>query len=216
MNKSKTALATLSLAAAAAFAGSAFAQAKETGAYVGLSLGQANAADTECAGGFSCDNKDTSWKIFGGYQFMRYLAAEAAYTDLGKTKATASLAGISSSIESKSHAWELVAVGSYPIGTSGFAPYVKAGLYTGETKGDINVTVGGASSSQSFKKTNTDWTAGIGVRYDFLRNFAVRLEWQRYNGVSGGNSTASVGGVTATNSGESAVDIISIGALYKF
>jgi OOP family OmpA-OmpF porin len=213
---SKSTLAILSLAAATAFAGSALAQTRESGAYAGLSIGQSSASDTECAGGFSCDNKDTAWKIFGGYQFMRYLAAEGAYTDLGKTNASASLPGISSSINSKSYAWELVAVGSYPIGTSGFAPYIKAGLYTGETKGDVSLTVGATTASSSFKKTNTDWTAGIGVRYDIMKNFAVRAEWQRYNGVSGGDTTVAVGAVSAINSGESAVDIISIGALYKF
>jgi hypothetical protein len=35
------------------------------------------------------------------------------------------------------------------------------------------------------------------VRYDIVRNFAVRAEWQRYNG-------------------DSDVDVFSIGALYKF
>jgi opacity protein-like surface antigen len=104
-------------------------------------------------------------------------------------------------VEIKSNAWELVAVGSYPIGTSGFSPYAKAGLYRGETK----VSAPLASS----KETNTDLTFGIGIRYDFLRNFAVRAEWQRYNGVDAGTT----GGVSI---GDSAADVISIGALYKF
>src|SRR5258708_20896207 len=94
MSKSKTVLTTLSFAAAAAFAGSALAQSatQETGAYAGLSLGQSKAKDG-CSGvtgtGVSCDDKDTAWKIFGGYQFMRYLGAEVAYTDFGKVKASA-------------------------------------------------------------------------------------------------------------------------------
>ena len=198
VNKSKTALATLSFAVATAFAGSALAQSQtqETGAYAGLSIGQAKAKDA-CDGvpgaGISCDDKDTAWKIFGGYQFMRYLGAEAAYTDFGKAKAS----GGSTTAEIKSNAWELVAVGSYPIGTSGFAPYVKAGFYRGEAKLSSNVGVSG-------KGTDNDWTAGIGVRYDIMRNVAVRAEWQRYNGVGGGDV------------GKSDVDVLSIGALYKF
>src|ERR1700704_816923 len=133
MNKSKTLLATLSFATAA-FAGAALAQSPESGAYAGLAIGQSEAKDMECGSGFSCDKTDTAWKIFGGYQFMRYLAAEAAYTDLGKIKASFSQPGLAASVNQKAHAWELVAVGSYPIGTSGFAPYVKAGIYTGEAK----------------------------------------------------------------------------------
>ena len=192
MNKSKTLLATLGFAAAA-FAGAAFAQAtQETGAYAGLSIGQAKTKDV-CSSvaalgtsGVSCDDKDTAWKIFGGYQFMRYLAAEVAYTDFGKVKVSSPIG----SAEVKSNAWELVGVGSYPIGTSGFAPYVKAGFYRGESK--ASNTLGGSA-----KDTSNDWTAGLGVRYDIVKNFAVRAEWQRYNG-------------------DSDVDVFSIGALYKF
>jgi OmpA-OmpF porin, OOP family len=193
MNKSKTILATVGFAAAAAFAGAALAQSQESGAYVGLGIGQSKAKDA-CSGtsfpgvSSSCDDKDTAWRIFGGYQFNRYVAAEVAYTDLGKVKATASSGGVTASEEVKSNAWELVGVGSYPIGTSGFAPYAKLGVYRGESK---------ASGVVSGKDTSNDWTGGLGVRYDFMRNFAVRAEWQRYNG-------------------DSDIDVFSIGALYKF
>jgi OmpA-OmpF porin, OOP family len=88
-------------------------------------------------------------------------------------------------------------VGAYPIGTSGFAPYAKLGFYRAKTDASSNV---GASAS----KTNTDWTAGLGVRYDFTKNLAVRAEWQRYNSVGGGDIA------------ESDIDVLSIGALWKF
>src|SRR6185503_3617913 len=117
--------------------------------------------------------------------------------DLGKVQGSSP----GGSFEVKSNAWELLAVGSYPIGTSGFAPYVKAGFYRGETKTSV-------STGDSGKETNTDWTAGIGVRYDFMTNFAVRVEWQRYNGVA---ATAA-----GTSLGDTEIDVISIGALYKF
>jgi OOP family OmpA-OmpF porin len=204
MNKSKAVLTTLSFAAATAFAGSAFAQGatQETGAYAGLAIGQSKTKDA-CTGtsvpgvSTSCDDKDTAWRIFGGYQFMRYLGAEVAYTDFGKVKASASVGAVTATAEVKSYAVELVAVGSYPIGTSGFAPYVKAGIFYGESKGSSNF---GASA----KGSGESWTAGLGVRYDIVRNFAVRAEWQRYNDVGGGDV------------GKADVDVISIGALYKF
>lgn len=187
---SKTLLATLGFAAAAAIAGSALAQ--DSGAYAGLSIGQAKTKDA-CssvaalgASGISCDDKDTAWKIYGGYQFNRYLAAEAGYTDLGKVKVSTPIG----SAEIKSNAWELVAVGSYPIGTSGFAPYGKFGFYRGESK--ASNTLGGSA-----KDTSNDWTAGLGVRYDITRNIGVRAEWQRYNG-------------------DFDTDVYSIGAQYKF
>jgi OOP family OmpA-OmpF porin len=90
-----------------------------------------------------------------------------------------------------------VAVGSYPIGTSGFAPYAKVGVYRGEAKLSSSFGI-------SAKETNNDLTYGVGVRYDIMRNFAVRAEWQRYGDVGG------------SDTGKADVDVISIGALYKF
>lgn len=197
MNKSKSALAILGFAAATAFSVSALAQAKESAWYAGAAIGQSKAKDG-CSGvagvGISCKDNDTAWKFFGGYQFNRNFAAELAYTDFGKVKAS-SAAGVSAEI--KSNAWELVGVGSYPIGTSGFAPYVKLGVYRGEAKLSSNVAVSG-------KDTNNDWTAGLGIRYDITKSVGVRAEWQRYNGVGG------------SNVGDSDVDVLSIGALWKF
>jgi len=42
------------------------------------------------------------------------------------------------------------------------------------------------------------------VRYDFTRNLGVRAEWQKYQDVGGGDI------------GESDVDVLSIGAIWKF
>jgi OOP family OmpA-OmpF porin len=188
MNKGKTIFATLGFAAASAFTGTALAQAQETAWYAGASIGQMEAKDT-CSSvtalGVSCDNKDTAWKIFGGYQFNRNIAAEIAYTDLGKVKVTAP--GLSTEV--KLSAWELVGVGSYPIGSSGFAPYAKLGIYRGKSDVSGNIPVAG--------DTSNDWTAGVGVRYDITRSVGLRAEWQRYNG-------------------DSDVDVLSIGALWKF
>jgi OmpA-OmpF porin, OOP family len=200
MNKSKAVLATLGFATATAFAGSALAQTQETGFYAGLAIGQSGVEDF-CGGTSSCEDTDTAFKIFGGYQFNRYLAAEIAYTDLGKVSSSGTVFGIGFSDEFKTTAFEAVAVGSYPIGTSGFAPYGKIGIYYGETKFNLNISGFGSSS---VKETTTDLTYGLGVRYDFHRNFAVRAEWQRYSSVGGGDI------------GESDVDMISIGAAYKF
>jgi OmpA-OmpF porin, OOP family len=182
----KKVFAALGFAAATAFAGSALAQ--ESAWYLGGSIGQSKAKDacSDLSSNVSCDDKDTAWKIFGGYQFNRYIAAEVAYTDLGKVKAS----GPTVSAEVKSNAWELVGVGSYPIGASGFAPYAKLGVYRGESKLS-------SSSGVSDKDTSNDWTAGLGVRYDITKNVAVRAEWQRYNG-------------------DADIDMLSIGALYKF
>ncbi|HJT62549.1 MAG TPA: outer membrane beta-barrel protein [Burkholderiales bacterium] len=188
----KAQLAILSLAAA--FASPVLAQ--DVGFYVGAHIGQSEAGDscTGVGGGVSCDDKDTAWRILGGYQFNRNFALEFGYNDLGEVSASAPGANVT--IETT--AWELVGVGMLPLADR-FSAYGKIGLYRAETDATVNVP-GFSSSSES----NTDLTFGIGARYDFTRSVGVRAEWQRYQDVGGGDI------------GEDDVDVISIGVIFRF
>ena len=54
------------------------AAAQDAGFYLGAPVGQSKAGDS-CSGmpsGVSCDDKATTWKLIGGYQFNRYIGAE--------------------------------------------------------------------------------------------------------------------------------------------
>ena len=192
-SKAKAGLAIVGLASAMAFTGPAFAQ--DSGFYAGLHIGQTS-ADDACTGisspGVSCDDKDTAWKILGGYQFNRHFAVELGYTDLGE--ASASGFGVNAAIEAT--AFEVVAVGILPIADK-FSVYGKLGMYRGDTELTSNV---GVNESE----TNNDLTFGFGVRYDFTKNLGVRAEWQKYQDVGGGEI------------GETDVDVISIGVIWKF
>jgi len=173
------------------------AQARgDTGWYAGITLGQSDVKDVDCAG-FSCDKKDTAFRILGGYQINRNFAAELGYQDLGKV--TLSAPGVSFNI--KANVWELVGIGAYPFANQ-FSGYGKLGAYHGESKASAAVAGFG---SGSLKETNTDLTFGLGVQYDVSRELGVRGEWQRYKNIGGDN----VGG-------KSDVDVLSIGALWRF
>jgi OmpA-OmpF porin, OOP family len=200
MNKARTGLAILGLASAMAFTGPAFAQ--DTGFYVGGALGQTS-FDVDCAGTTSCDDEDSSWKIFGGYQFNKNLALEFGYADLGEATASVLVPPFTANGALEATVWELVAVGSLPIADR-FSIFGKIGLYRADT--DLNVTVPGLGSA-SESDSNTDLTFGVGARYDFTRNLGVRLEWQRYQDVGG-----EFAGVTL----ESDVDVISVAVIWKF
>ena len=52
------------------------------GPYLGGSIGKADY--NEDLWSEEDDLNDTGWKIFGGYQFNRYLGVETAWIDLGK------------------------------------------------------------------------------------------------------------------------------------
>ena len=196
----KTVISSLVLAVALAFTGPAFAQ--DTGFYVGGALGQSS-FDVDCTGTTSCDDKDSSWKIFGGYQFNKHLALEFGYADLGETTASVPVPPFTVNLALEATVWDLVAVGSLPIADR-FSIFGKIGLYRADT--DLNGTISGLGSV-SESDSNTDLTFGIGARYDFTRNLGVRLEWQRYQDLGG-----EFFGVTA----ESDVDVMSVAVIWKF
>lgn len=185
----------MALTAASFLAFPAIAQSPDSGFYVGGHLGQAEAKDA-CDGvsgpGISCDDKDTAWRILGGYQFNRNLSIEGAYTDLGEVSAS----GPGGSASAEADALELSGVGSFPLGNA-FSVYGKAGIYRGEVKGSA---LGAGTTDES----NTDFTFGAGVKFDMTQNVALRAEWQRYNDM-GGDDT-----------GETDVDVLSVGVQYRF
>ena len=194
MSKIKKGFAVLGVASAMLVAAPAFAQ--DQGWYAGLHLGQAKAKDAcdGIGGGVSCDDKDTAFRILGGYQLNKNFAVELGYTDAGEVSASAG--GFNASIEAK--LWELVAVGSWPF-TPNLSGYGKLGLYRGDT--DFSTNIPGASNAS---ETNTDLTYGIGLRWDFNRNLGVRAEYQIYQDVGGGDI------------GESDVNVMSVGVIWKF
>jgi len=193
MSNFKKGFAVLGVASAMLVAAPAFAQ--DQGFYAGLTLGQSKQKDAcdGIGGGASCDDKDNAWRILGGYQFNKNLAVELGYNDLGEVSASGAF---SASIEAK--AWEVTAVGSWPF-TPQFSAYGKLGLYRGETDFSTNNPAFGSES-----ETNTDLTYGIGVRWDFTKNLGVRAEYQIYKDLGGGNI------------GESDVNVISIGGIFRF
>jgi opacity protein-like surface antigen len=147
--------------------------------YAGIALGGSK-AEGFCAGvsgpGVTCDDTGAALKVFGGYQFHRHFAVEMS-TGLVEALGLAVL----------------------PIGES-VAFYGKAGVYRASTEARANtIAVVG-----DFEESNTDFTAGFGVRIDITRKFGVRAEWQRYFDVGGGNI------------GVSDIDVFSVGVQLKF
>jgi len=185
--------------AAAAFALPAAAQMSAGNLYLGASIGQSNAKDF-CDGsggaGIDCDDKDTAWRLFGGYQFNPNIAVELGYSDLGKAKAS----GGGVEVSDEATAWDLTAVGSWPL-TNQFSIYGRFGFYHSEVTSKILVSGLGSASED---KSTTDITFGIGARFDINRNLGIRGEWQRYNDMKDAFDT------------KSNVDVFSIGVLYRF
>jgi OOP family OmpA-OmpF porin len=201
-----------SLMSAAALAQSAAGTG--TGWYAGAGIGQSRAQDLDSIDGTlagagvtsssATSSIDTAWKLFGGYQFTPYIAAEGGYTNLGKFDVNSSVAGPISGTgagtwEAK-NIWSLAAVGTLPI-TSQFAAIGKLGL--AYSKVNFDYTAPGVAISQS--NTGTSPLYGLGVKYNFTPNTAVRGEWERYSNLGDASTT-----------GKSSVDAWTMSVQYNF
>jgi OOP family OmpA-OmpF porin len=200
--------------------GVAFGQ--QTGFYVGGSVGQASGndidADKELAAEFrdmgltdvssGQDDTDTAYKLFAGYQINNYFAVEGGYVNFGKftVDALGNLAGsaVNASGDVKSYAVFVDLVGTFPVNET-FSVFGKAGGAYARTKADVSVNVGGLFASDSESERDFVPKIGVGAQFNLGKNFALRAEYEKYFNVGDSGST-----------GESDVDMWSIGAVFKF
>ena len=144
--KTKAWLAAVLGAASLTLSSGALAQ-QSTGWYVGADIGNAE---------INNGPDDTAWRLVGGYQFNRNLAAEVGYSSLLDKDGV------------EATALELVAVGMFPIANR-FSVFGKVGF--------ANVEVESAAGSDD----KTELTYGVGVQYDFSPRLGLRGQWQRYD-----------------------------------
>ena len=91
----------LSLASSVALAGES---------YVGASVGQSKLQASES--GLSFDDGDKSFKVFGGFRFLKFLGVEGSYVNMGSPTDTVS----GTDIKVDTTAWDAFAVGAIPLG----------------------------------------------------------------------------------------------------
>ncbi|HWM44153.1 MAG TPA: outer membrane beta-barrel protein [Burkholderiales bacterium] len=176
---------------AAAAAGPAAAQL-----YAGGSLGYSQFKDICQIANVPCDDKDTAWRAFGGYQFNQYFALELGFGDLGA--ATGSGAIGSFAVEAK-EAWDLSAVFSLPVSTR-----LSALLRLGAHRTRATVDQQGPTFAPVHEaKTGSAFIYGAGAEYS-LGKLGVRAEWQHYDNVAGGTQA------------ETDIDVFNVSLLFRF
>lgn len=151
------------LAAGGALAmASAPAQAQVPGIdfYLGAGIGQSN-ADIDDIEIPDLDDKDTAWKVFGGFRFASMFGAELNYIDFGEAS------GDGAAVEYKG----LAAYGLFylPLPLPILDVYAKAGL----AKVDVDI------DAADFSTDDTQFSYGLGVQLKF-GSFAVRGEYERF------------------------------------
>jgi OOP family OmpA-OmpF porin len=183
--------------------------------YLGANMGQSRAAidDARIAAGLVgagvssssiVDNdRDRAYKIYGGYQFNRYLALEGGYFDLGQFGFTASTVppgSLSGNI--KLRGLNLDLVGSLPI-TERFSVLGRIGANYADAQDTFSGTGSVHVLNPNPGARDTNLKIGLGLQYAFTDSLAMRTEIERYR------INDAVG-----NKGD--IDLVSVGLLYRF
>jgi len=205
---------TLGLAALAAVC-SPLALAEDTGWYGGINFGQssANIDDSRIssrlvAGGATSasvtdDDRDTGYKVFGGYRFNRNFALEGGYFDLGKfgyTATTVPAGTLTGSI--KLRGLNLDVVGIVPINEK-FSAFGRIGLNHAEARDSFTGTGSVTVTNPNPSKRDTNYKFGLGIQYDFTPSLGMRVEAERYR-------------INDAVGSKGDVDLVSVGLIYRF
>jgi OmpA-OmpF porin, OOP family len=198
----------ISLAVLLAATGATAAQAGDTGWYVGANAGISDYSalinDSEKYAMTRFDNSDTAvgWSALGGYQFNDWLGLEVSYFDMG----TASSSGDSFNLKYKLDGESMdVVISSSPLGWGVFG---KAGL----TAAHVDQT--GRPIAGPLVERATDngviFDLGAGISYGMQNGWLFRLGLTQYHnpGSDGVNNT--------TITGRGNVNLIYLGAIYRF
>lgn len=116
------------------------------------------------AGEAKTDTRETSWKLYGGYQFTPTWGLELGYNDLGKYRGA--------DIES----WSLAGTGTIPLNER-WSLFGKLGAT--ENRPDA-----------AGMGNHTAVLLGVGVGYSLSRNVGVRLEYEDFGKLSDANGSS--------------------------
>lgn len=187
------------LAAVAVLFASSAALAQETGVYVGAAIGQASYREAcrdfdtliGISGAFSCSSEQaTAGKVFAGWRFHRFLAAELSYIDYGEAKASTTVAGAVVNATTAVKAAGISALGMLPLGESLWV-YGRLGLLQTHTTSKAQGAVVASSDHGE-----TELHTGVGAMFQISRGWALRAEYERVN--------------------DSRIDLSSVGVQYRF
>jgi len=149
-----------------------------------------------------------------GYQFMRELAIEASYTDLGKLRYHASdvlanRANAYTDLDAKAKGPTLAVIGALPLSQE-WEIYARLGVIfskvTLEAQATLSSSAGSATGAPSSQSSNSvDALAGVGLAWNPTKHVKLRAEYIRYGNVGDKDTT-----------GEINIDTFNAGLTYSF
>ncbi|WP_415905643.1 porin family protein [Neptuniibacter sp. QD48_55] len=135
--------------------------------YLGGGVGKTSVDYVEVTGATVTDDSDTSWKIFGGYNFNKNFAVEFAYQDLGENSADV----LNVPVKIEGDAYSVALLGKLPVGEKAEF-FAKLGYAHIDADADIN-------NLASVSEDDSDVLYGLGANYSVTEKVDLRLEWER-------------------------------------
>jgi OOP family OmpA-OmpF porin len=133
------------------------------------------------------DDRDTSFKIFGGYSFNKFLALELSYLDGGAARESEDFLfpgtpplSFSSRVKVENEIINLSVVGNLPL-TESFSLFGKLGYANIDTDTTASFSVDGSSFTGSNSNQRKELSYGAGATYSFGKAFQLRAEYEGFN-----------------------------------
>jgi hypothetical protein len=192
-----------------------------TDTYVGLNVGTASADVDEAAlanslttatavTAMDIDDGDTGYRFFVGKRFMPHLAVELGYANLGEIDVTVEATALDPAAYLQQLAdnvpvapsgmtldavteWTFADFGAQGGWAQNLSVHGRLGLFLWETE----VEYRNAGVAYSHDDDGADFRFGVGAGWRFNENFGMRFDWEQFSATTD-------------------VDMISLGALYRF
>lgn len=175
---------------------------ESAGFYIGGGLGRAD-LDNPCPSPsslVSCDDDGTAWKVYGGWQLNKWLAAELGYINLPDADFRSRGGG---GLRGEVETWGITAhaVGKIPVPIGALdrlSVLGKIGTIWYDRERNANL------STYDHDDNGFAWAWGFGAEYTFSERVGLRAEWERFENV--GDS----------RSGKGDIDAWTVSVNYKF
>jgi OOP family OmpA-OmpF porin len=140
---------------------------------------------------FSSELQDTSYKVFGGYQFNRNIALEAGYFNLGKFTYSTALPGGTMNGRYDIEGVNLDLVGTMPL-SARWSALARLGVQYSNTRDAFSGPGLPASAPVDNSQRANGGKVGVGLQYEMTPSMFVRAEAERHRVKDGFGSNGDV------------------------
>jgi len=121
---------------------------------------------------------ETSYKLYGGYQFTPNWGLELGYADLGSGySSNVTIGGLPGVVTAKADTWYVAATGTLPF-RNGFSLLGKIGMASSHVAAADLCLAGTCFSMGSESRSQAMY--GVGLEYAFAGKWTARLEYEDY------------------------------------